>query len=249
MKSVLVLTILLSAFYLSNMSAQDGSIGIEPNPESIASKWELWLDKVPISGNVRVGLMIESDNEIERASLKPKQFFANIPKISENDNIKLCAELSSKDGRYSARLDYPITAKDFGNKIFILPTKYEEKLAQFGTNEVAILASLSNDCNRKPDAYVLSSWYHSDLINEKNISVYVNLISKTSLAYKESDSLKKSPTKCITLDDPKVAYNKKCTISLEKIKDSTTLSVISSRGRGSMVSKNSYKLLIRYFED
>jgi len=223
--------------------------GIMPNPEVLKTEWEDWVEEVPISGNIRVGLMIEKENP---EKLSPKQFYANIPK---NTSGVLCVEISSKDGRYSAKLNYTIDKSISGLQKFILPTQYEKALREFSTDEVVILASLSEDCSIKPDAYVLSSWNKPDDYNQA-VYVYVNLIASTTLVYEyekentktnEVERIQSEASKCESLNDPLVAYNKKCKIpfSYNDYKNSSRIYIISKSRRGSMIRKNEYKLFVK----
>ena len=240
-----LIALLFALFFSAVISAQiDESQFIEPNEETVDNKkWEIWLDKVPISGNVRVGLMFDSDT---KNKLNPEHFFAVIPKERLSSN--LCVELSSKDGRYSAKIDYPIKSSDYGRLGFILPTKYKSALSKFNTNEVVILASLSNDCNSNPESYVLSSWIRipPDAVKTNRVSVYVNSISPTTLILGENTA---KPIECTSLEFPTVAYNKKCTIPVNRLDDKTSILIKQRKRRGAKVSFSTYKLPFRYFKN
>ncbi|MDO5969646.1 hypothetical protein Q4Q35_07490 [Flavivirga aquimarina] len=241
MKKNTVLTVfLLALFFNAMVSAQEKKSPIKPNQETVNNnKWEVWTDKVPVSGNVRVGLMFDSDEN----NLNPEHFFARIPEVKLTTN--LCVEISSKDGRYSAKRSYTITPTDDDVQEFFWPTKYKKALSAFKTEELVILASLSDDCNSKPDAYVISSWNSipSDVIETRSVSVYVNSISSTSLIV---DNDTGGSIKCSDLESPMVAYNKKGTIPDNKVKDTSTIVIKQMRRRGPKVSFVKYELSLKY---
>lgn len=232
-----IITVLLVLFIIPRVSAQK-IMEIVVEEVTLPKFWETWQDKVPVSGNVRVGLMIDIGNQ----GFDPKHFFVNIPK---HEFSNLCAELSSKDGRYSAKLPIPIDTTYYGIIMLKLPTKYEKELSEFKTDEIVVLASLSNDCSKKPGAYVVSSWVDTKVAETDSVTVYINSISQTSLQLTNGD-IKVGESKCSTLDFPIVAYNKKCTLPLNVLKDKYTLVIKQRIRRGSNVSFSRYKLFLRY---
>jgi hypothetical protein len=211
---------------------------IVPVTSTLEKKWEIFQDKVPVSGNVRVGLMVDLGGD----KFNPEQFYVYLPKREDIlPNTKLCAEFSSKDGRYSAKLDYTIGSKSKVINPVPLPTEFSKYLSKYKTDEVVILASLSNDCAKKPSAYVLSSWIDPKVIETDIVVVYINSISQTTLHIgNENDG------ECSTLDFPIVAYNKKCSIPLNVLKDKATIVIRQRRRRGSTTNFMEYKLFLRY---
>lgn len=81
------------------------------------SKWEVYYDRVPVSGEIRVGAITsERDSKII-----PSKFYVRIPEHKENN---LSVEVSSRDGRYEANLPYDIKRLKPNSYEFELPTKH-----------------------------------------------------------------------------------------------------------------------------
>ena len=225
---------------------------IKPNESTVEKDWEIWQEKVPISGNVRVGLMIDQSNE---KHVNPEHFYAVIPEYEVKDDSpktkNLCVELSSRDGRYSAKIDYTINLtfidddnpKHLGVEEFELPTKYIKELSKFTTNEVVILASLSDDCTRAPETYVLAGWFE---INPSftSFSVYLNSIMPARVQLGQSNIVQ-----CQPLKPPTVAYSKKCTIrAVESLQDNSVININQRRKRGTSTKNVTYKMPLRYYK-
>lgn len=197
---------------------------IKPNKSALDKDWEIWQEKVPISGNVRVGFMLESTKK------DPEYFYASIP---ENVSIptNLCIEISSKDGRYSAKIDYPITESNLGKNIWLyLPTEHKNDLTKYKTDELIILGALTNDC-KKPNIYVVCSWDNPEANNTKSVHFYANSATNSTLFIKKRDSSEVSYS-CEVLNEPTVAYNRKCTIPRESIKDLASIFLRNKTKRG-----------------
>ena len=204
---------------------------IEPNKTVLEkSNWEVWQDKIPVSGGVRVGLML-ADNSIK---VNPSSFYVHVP----NTEIKiLCVELSSKDGRYSAKIDYSIDNLKIGIHQFLLPTKYKKELSSYKADEIVILASLNENCNENPKAYLISNW--NNLNTKKNVFVYINSQIPAKLV---ADSIEFD---CEDLESPSIAFNKKCKIPLTSLKETSLLYIKQRTRRMGSVKFNSYELPIK----
>lgn len=240
-----IVLILLLVFQFSFAQETDKYI-INVDESDINDDWENWEDKVPISGNVRVGLMV---NQVTVSNFKPLGFYVSLPKIEKQ--INLCIEFSSKDGRYSGKLCFPIESRDRGVYKINIPTKYKDKLSAFTTEEVVILASLNSNIFAKPEAYVLSSWTDFTEKEIKSIDVYLNSIMPTKivLSLEKNDSVnnKINVVNCESLIPPTLAYNKKCHIvKLDNLKNKSYINITQRRKRGSTVKIVNYKIPLRF---
>lgn len=208
-----------------------------PDESALENDWEQWQDKVPVSGHIRVGLMIDQTEE----DFNPAEFYVVIP---ETDITNLCVELSSKDGRYSANINYDISALSAGIQQFVLPTKYKSELSDYTSNEVVILSSLNSDCNEDDDSktFLLSGWVQN--IAPDTVSVYVNLPAPTSLVAIQNDSTEHS-FNCEVLKFPKVAYNKKCQMPIKVIETTIELVIKARVGRGHKAHVMNYEMPVK----
>lgn len=227
----------MKALFTAILSLMSGYMVAQTYPDetTLENDWEQWQDKVPVSGNVRVGLMI---NQTEK-DFNPAEFYVMIPETKVSN---LCVELSSKDGRYSANINYNISTLTSGMQQFILPTKYKSELKQYNANEVVILATLNDDCNNNPQLYLLSCWKLN--VNADSVSVFVNSSVPTSIVFIKEDKTE-IVYNCETLEFPKVAYNKKCQIPIKELEMATELVVKSRIGRGSRTSFKFHKMPLK----
>lgn len=212
---------------------------IRPSKAVEDSNWEVYQEKVPVSGGVRVGLMFDQ-NETE---FNPSQFFVNIPKT---EITNLCVELSSKDGRYSAKLNYDISTVSEGLQQFYLPTKYRDELSDYASDELVILASLGNTCMEKPEFYLISGWNHSS--KPSSMVIYINSAIEASLALQSADGgTAEFPFDIV--NSPAIAFNKKSVVPLNEIQPTSTVLYIKQRIRKmGRVKFNSYEIPLKFAE-
>lgn len=210
---------------------------IKPTKAIENSDWEVYQQEIPVSGGVRVGLMFyEKETEFN-----PSQFFVNIPKTNITN---LCIELSSKDGRYSAKLNYDISGITHGLQQFYLPTKYKKELMGYALDELVILASLGNTCSEKPQAYLISGWKNNS--KSTSIVLYINSSIETSLLVQSEDgSTTEFPfTK---LNSPTIAFNKKSVVPSTILNSESSLLYIKQRVRKmGRVRFNSYEIPLKF---
>ena len=210
---------------------------IKPSKVIENRDWEVYQEKVPVSGGVRVGLMFEQ----EESKFNPSQFFVNIP---NTEITNLCVELSSKDGRYSAKLNYDISEALEGLQQFYLPTKYKDELSGYVSDELVILASLGNACTEKPEFYLISGW--KDSCKPSSMVIYINSSIETSLVVQSADGgTEEFPfTK---INSPTIAYNKKSVAPLNVLQTTSALLYIKQRTRKmGRVKFNSYKVPLKF---
>lgn len=199
--------------------------------------WETWYKKIPVSGEIRAGLMtsFHTDNKLHPS------FFAQIPK---NGNSTLCVNISSNDGRYSAKLTYDISNLNPGIHEFSWPTKFLKDLREFSTENISILSKLGDDCNDEDAQYVLSGW--TDLDSKENIWIILNS-ERTPMIHIRNKSTRKSlEFECEKLKDQRnVAFNCSCKVPISEICDDCEIAVVQRIRRGPHVTFNRYPMPIK----
>ena len=211
---------------------------IRPDKEVENSNWEVYQEKIPVSGGVRVGLMLEEEED----EINPSTFFVKIP----NTNIKnLCVELSSKDGRYSAKLNYDISSASEGLQQFYLPTKFYDQLSGYTSSELVILASLADTCTEKPEAYLISGWKSPDIIS--TFVLYINSTIESTLVVRLQNGTEEE-IPFTEVSSPTIAFNKKSTISKDLLdNESAAMLYIKQRVRKmGRVKFNSYEVPLNF---
>lgn len=67
--------------------------------------------------------------------------------LPTNDGKYVCLRISSRDGRYSARLQYPLTSNSGGRYGLALPTGRASDLGRYASRELAVLAEIKVTCS------------------------------------------------------------------------------------------------------
>lgn len=228
---------ILISLLLLFITASHGQIS--PKVSTINNNnWEVWQERVPVSGGVRVGLMLNSS----QSEIKPHRFFVMIP---ETGIKNLCVELSSKDGRYSAKVDYDLTGVEQGMKEFYLPTRYAKELKKYTSDELVILASLSSSCNVNPHWYLISSW-DPKFQDATSVVAYVNSVVSTSLSLQRANG-ENEELKFESLQLPTVAFNKKCVVPFKLMGTESILQVRQRVRKMNRVRFNTYEIPVKRF--
>src|SRR5262245_43363902 len=71
------------------------------------------------------------------------------------DSIQLCLEMASRDGAYSGTGIYHLASTTGGPYRLDIPTQHAAALRKYHTNEIALLASLAENCERSRSLQVL----------------------------------------------------------------------------------------------
>lgn len=205
---------------------------IEPIKNSVK---ESWVDKVPVSGEIRTGILLQNDF---CESLK-SSFSVRLPQ--NNTYNLLGVEISSNDGRYNYRSVYNIT-KESGwvNLKREAGEALEKKLKSYKCNELTILAWIKNDFDRDKENFVVAHW--GNAFDKK--FAYIHLLSENPAFIYITYSDGNAPVKydCKQIDKlANVAYNCECAVPLEKITASSQISVVQRVRR----SQNRYPLNIK----
>jgi hypothetical protein len=212
--------------------AQQARPRLRPDPEWVKKdNWERWQKEVPVSGDVRVGVVAKGDRR-----LTPTSLLVFLPSSTETT---LCIELSSQDGRYSARLPYPLNDNTSRTVQLDLPTKYARELANYEPRQIAILASLGNGCSQPPSTYVLARW---DLIEQVD-DLLVLLNSRLPARIRGEGPNGPLSFDCLPLDGVTTGFNLSCEIPRRELAGRTSL-VVEMR-RGGAITRLQLPLLLR----
>lgn len=148
----------------------------------------------------------------------PTRFFVRVP---EHNISTLCVEISSRDGRYEARLPYDISGLKEGIHEFELPTRYASDLRNYAVKDIVILAKIGKDCESSGSFYVLSSW-NKPPENSPDIFVYLNSDKPVFFRFKRLKDNEIVNIECKPINVPvSVAYNCKCEIPVKDIQGVT----------------------------
>jgi len=213
-------------------------LGQDNLPIDLNSNWEVWYDKVPVSGEIRVGIMSDQNNE----SINPTTFFIMIPQHNEKF---LSCEISSIDGRYEASVTYDISNLKAGVHQFNLPTKHVSDLKSYNYSDITILTSIIDNLEDKAKFYTSASWKPITSFPE-NIYVYLNSERTTTLVVENKSKNIQSEFKCIKIENPSlIAYNKVCKIPSKSILQNSEIFVKQRVRRMKKISYNSYPLSLK----
>lgn len=179
---------------------------LEPDTQSMLKAWEVYYNKIPVSGGVRVGVMAFETRE----KIAPASFFVKIPQHTQS---KLCVEISSRDGRYQAKLPYEIRGLEPGLYELNLPTKYRNELKNYTVRDITIIAKIVKTCDQEAECYVLSAW-NKPSFSSQQVYIYLNSEQYTELVLTNPRNSTKHILECETIDEPiKTAYNCVCKVA------------------------------------
>lgn len=191
-------------FFCSSLSAQPSET-LEPK-KPLEPEWEKWIDQRPVSGGLRVGVMMG----VSESGIDPDVFTVILP---ASDLSLLCVEVSSQDGRYEAKIPYEVGKLSPGPIQLSLPTKYEKKLSGYKAKEVSILARLSQQCGAPVGTFVVAGW-DERAPTDTTISVFINSRVPTYIVGGIGGTIEYE-VRCSDLREgamATVAYNKHCEV-------------------------------------
>jgi hypothetical protein len=188
-----------------------------------------WQERVPVSGGIRVGVVVWQPGKFN-----PRELALTLPKedvrVGETDGKRreplnrLCVEISSRDGRYSALLEYRIEKEAAGPVTAEVDTNGLDKLNAVGGEDVAILAGLSADCrSRSPFVYLVAAW--SPPKPGDTITILLNSRVPTTILGPDAS------VPCRELADVTTAYNLRCDLPANLEKEKVDLVIRQKRGR------------------
>jgi len=196
---------------------------------------ETWYDKVPVSGEIRTGLMT-GENCTEKVKTN---FFVKLPN-SHNANY-LNIDIISNDGRYMYTAHYELKDKQGGVIEIVRASNMSNKLVNYKCEDLTILAWINNDPLEEKEKFVLANWDSN--FDSKNVTIYLNSENK-SVIYLENKTTKKSntvPCEAIT-GQANVAYNCLCKVSVSDLKNASKVSIVQRVRRSQIRHDMSIKL-------
>lgn len=206
-------------------------------PISLAGSWETWYDKIPVSGNLQVGLMKEFTS---KKISSPTEFYCSIPKVHKK---YLCAEISSQNGRYEAKLEYDVSALAEGEHQFSLPTSYTGKLRSFTTKEVAILLRGSDNCKSDGGEFYYGSWNPN--VKSDSLFILLNTENPTFFVYEDATS-KVTEVQCNPMQvQNAVSFNCLCRVALSALKKSKNFKILHRIRKGGVTKLIPYAFEIK----
>ena len=203
---------------------------LTPLPNSIS---ETWYDKVPVSGEIRTGIMMDNS-----CTEKVKDsFYVQIP-MSHNFNF-LNVEISSNDGRYTYMCNYYIKDRN-GIQILQRDTKLTSKLKNYACDDLAIMAWMSNENTAEKNNFVLANWDSN--FDSSNVYIFLNSENPAILFVQNTQNNKTESLQCNEIKNAaNVAYNCLCKLPLKYISEDTEISIVQRVRR----SQNRYSLDIK----
>jgi hypothetical protein len=206
-------------------------------PISLNSNWEVWYDKIPVSGNLQVGLMSDASNE---KISTPNFFYCYLP---EKHKDFLYAEISSQNGKYEAKLSYKITGLKAGLHQFQLPTAYVDKLKAFQTYQIALLLRGRNNSTDIEEELYFGKWLEKTSADVLN--VFLNTENPTFISYETTNSEKKEVA-CQKIEDINaVAFNCLCKLDVKEIKGAKNINILHRIRKGPVARLASYPFNIK----
>jgi len=204
-------------------------------PINKPDNWEAWHDKVPVSGEIRVGLLYDF-NELK---VDNESFFIDLP---ENENTILCIQVNSIDGRYRGKLEFNIEGLEAGSYKIDWSSKYSKELKKYSSKELSILSVITNDCQENPSNYVVSSWEKS---NSDTVYVLLNVDKRVYITIKDEQQNINEKIICDNLEEPvMVTYNCICKLPKNKITDQSEVIINQRVRKPGRISYKEYSLNI-----
>jgi len=185
-----------------------------------------WQERVPVSGGIRVGVVVW-----QAGRFNPRELALQLPERAlrvdgGNPLNRLCVEISSRDGRYSALLDYDIQKEPAGPvKAVVVKAPDLDKLNAAAGEDVSILASLSQNCRTASSAlYLVAAW--SPPKSRDAITVLLNSRVPTTIVGPNYS------VQCRELSGITTAFNLRCDLPAMPADGKVLLGILQKRGRG-----------------
>ena len=199
--------------------------------------WEVWYKKIPVSGEIRTGIVAELENT---ASIQ-KSFFVLIP---QEKSPHLCVEISSNDGRYAANLEFDISNLSSGIHEFNWPTAYYKDLQDFSSKDITIKSSIGAQCGKDENYFVLSSWIKTDF--KDYVYIILNSEKKSRIRVFNKKTKETQDFECQNFEgQANVAFNSSCSIPISALDENSEIFIIQRVRRGSSISFNRYPIKIK----
>ena len=207
-----------------------------PLTPELETNWEEWVNNRPVAGSLRVGVMIDGEETLDR----PEALYIKKPAL---DLPYICVQIKSVDGRYRAHLTYPTDQTNRGIIKLDFPSKHKKELSKYRSDELSILAELKEDCFGPAQQYLVAGWDPN--FQDKPIVLYVNSRRPVKLiAVRDRQIIEQFP--CVRFESRNkatVSYNKKCRFRIDQF-DSQTSLILRQSGSGPVSSPKDYTVPI-----
>lgn len=202
---------------------------------------EVWYDKTPVSGDIRVGII----DKIDDVNINPnnENYYAYIADQKFTNGYLLCTVISSRDGRYKADIAHSLDNKEpYSLHSFSWDSQHKEELNKMKKSEITIISKVAETCDADPEYFTISQWEKGSL---ESVFVALNSEKKPHIQIKYANK-PKDVCSCEKIEgEVNVNYNYICEIPTEKIKDAVEINVIQKVVRLSNVYSVPYKLHIK----
>ena len=201
----------------SSLPAQRPARALEPSAQS-----ERYVASVPVSGGLRVGVMaIPRQQRPEADSL-----FVILPSTRKS---ALCVEVSSRDGRYEGRLEYPLADGDSGSVSLKFRSRHRGDIEDLEADELAILAHVAEKCDGKVETFVVAAW--EPITVPDTVTVFLNSRVPTYVIALQAGKVQHE-TRCADLSATTTAFNLRCAVPYSWITSTNKLYVRKRERRG-----------------
>lgn len=186
---------------------------------------EQWVQDVAVSGGVRVGIMASP----AAALVDPDHFTVYLPDVP--GARVLCVEISSRDGRYSAAIEYDLTGVGAGpHRLGLRNAQYRGELGTYAQAELAVLARLREECGapgESEDPFVVAGWGA-----ERGVTTVTVLLNSRVPAevVGEVEGRMAFRVPCSDLEGGTTTFNLRCDLDGTLLTPTTELYVVRRRG-------------------
>lgn len=186
---------------------------------------ERWVQDVAVSGGVRVGVMASPTGD----PVDPDQFTVYLPDIA--GARVLCVEISSRDGRYNAAIEYDLAGVTSGpRRLGLRDAQFRGALVRYAQVELAILARLQEECGAPADpegAFIVADWAQGQ--EPTSLTVLLNSrVPAEIVGEDEGRTVIRVP--CSDLEGTTTAFNLRCDLDRALLTPATRLYVVRRRG-------------------
>lgn len=212
---VKIYIIVFSIMSLSFAFSQNTSVRLEPI--DLDPNWESWVNEPPISGLKRQGLQFVAN----KVKVDISNIMVYIPQ--EIENKKLCLRITTFDSRYHANLSFLIKKPTNGMVQVHVPSKFKEKLKKYKPEEIALMATIDDNCAINKGAFLISSWTKEN--NLKQFIVQFNSRKDIMLLALKNDELifQQNFKELIKKTSSKVSFNKYCRVPFDILEENVLI--------------------------
>lgn len=210
------------AFGVHSIDAQARARALSP-----LTKSERWLKSVPVSGGLRVGVMAIARQKRPRGDT----LYVILP--STGRLSRLCVEISSRDGRYEAKLEYDISERSPGLDTLEFLPAHRREIEKLEADELAILAHVDSTCAGKVETFVVAAW--EPIAAADTVTVFLNSRVPTYVIALEAKRVTHE-TRCEDLSETTTAFNLRCRVPSSWMKSTGDFYVRKRERRGTRTS-------------